>query len=164
MWKKGKQSRSGILVFSITLAAIGMVYLVSTFPEQNLSDLICQTSDLGERYVLDSSLPQVTSPHPDKEIEDSYSVFLSDHSLTYFALKCSMTKYESGAAAHRAFEEVCTDPLSEESPEVGEEACYQPSFPHSLTFRRDEFLVHLVGDYPLLRLIAKNVDKRIQER
>ena len=165
MWKKRLQSISGSLKFTIILAAIGIVYVLSTRQEQNLSSLICQASDLGDRFVLAPSLAQVTSPELEEEVKDYYAVFLIDPSLTNTILDCTIIKYESEAAAHRALEELCSIPshFPNEELRVGEEACYQSRCPYSLIFRRDEFLVQMCGDYMPLEPVANKVDRRIEE-
>jgi len=160
------QRVSVLLVFSVLLATIGVVVVLSTLREQDLSRLICQASDVNERFILHHPRTQVTSPYLGEKVVDYYAISLDDLSVSYATLGCSIVVYESEAAAHRALERACSDPhpLFSDDPDVGKESCYPATCPYSLTFRRDEFLVQLCGDVRPLEPIANAVDKRIRWR
>lgn len=145
----------------IILLSAGLFVLLSVLQPPTLAEANCQPGDLGKRYMLLNSGPDVpVLPLPD-EVVESYAVSLIDHQLSYTVLECSILRYPDEDTAHQALETVCTE--RQENPDMGDEACsFATNAPANLAFRRDAFLVLMSGDITDVTGPATAVDARLR--
>lgn len=145
----------------LLLLCSGVVYILSVSQPPNLAEVICQPSDLGERYQLSESQSDVPLFSLEEAVEEAYTVTLIDHQLSNTVLECSIIRYVDKEAAHRAFEKICTP--GTENLNVGEETCtLATNAPANLAFRRDAFLILMQGDVGDMTSPATAVDARLR--
>lgn len=148
-------------VIGLTLVVGILILIRAIWWPQELSTAICQTGDLGERFVSRPVGTVMTVPYFGEEVVEYYAVTLEDLSLSNTVLNCEIIEYGDETAAHRAFERGCDPDSTLETPSVGDEACqFTTSAPHGFAFRRDNFLVRMSGD--VTNFPAQAVDDRLK--
>ena len=153
----------GALVIGLLLLSVWLIYTITVNRAPNLSQVICQSSDLGERYHPFDKPSTVTNPYLGETVVESYTVNLVDLQLTYTQLDCSIIHYADETVAHRAFEKVCVSQTEQTAStvKIGDEACaFAGNAPRNLAFRRDEYLVLMSGDIRVFP--ATVVDERLR--
>jgi hypothetical protein len=149
-----------VSVISLLLLAVGLVYVLWAHRLPDLSEAICQPSDLGELYHFSNWPSAGVYPELGEIALEAYSVDMVDLQLTYTVLNCKIYRFADEIVAHRAFENVCVNRI-DSSVKVGEEVCaFVGHAPRNLAFRRDEYLVLMSGDINVFP--AEAMDKRLR--
>ncbi|MCA9362686.1 hypothetical protein KC906_04880 [Candidatus Kaiserbacteria bacterium] len=148
------------IILGVLIVLLGLVYLLRIDRLPNLSEAICQPSDLGERYHRFNESSTVTQPYVTETVVESYMVTLIDHQLTNTMLDCQIYRFQDAVAANRAFEDLCVNQV-EANLKVGDERCaFAGNTPHNLAFRRNAYLVLMSTDMDSFP--AEAVDKRLR--